>query len=132
MDGVIQRGEERNWSNLEDLREEYNIFSEEEAKDREDATVNGVDLSNSLSLFRSVWSLLWFIEAIEKETTANGRSELLTRLLRNLHTIPQEEDRGNQMWELVVQITDFSLKATASMFKSTFGETVTVFFVLVA
>lgn len=58
MDGVIQRGEERNWSNLEDLREEYNIFSEEEAKDREDATVNGVDLSNSLSLFRSVWSLL--------------------------------------------------------------------------
>ena len=58
MDGVIQRGEERNWSNLEDLREEYNIFSEEEAKDREDATVNGVDLSNSLSLFRSVWSML--------------------------------------------------------------------------
>ena len=58
MDGVVQRGEERNWSNLEDLREEYNIFSEEEAKDREDATVNGVDLSNSLSLFRSVWSLL--------------------------------------------------------------------------
>lgn len=55
MDGVVQRGEERNWSNLEEIREEYNIFSEMEAKDRADATVNGVDLSDSLSLFRSTW-----------------------------------------------------------------------------
>ena len=55
MDGVIQRGEERNWSNLEEIREEYNIFSDLEAKDRADATVNGVDLSDSLSLFRSAW-----------------------------------------------------------------------------
>lgn len=55
MDGVVQRGEERNWSNLEEIREEYNIFSEMEAKDRADATVNGVDLSDSLSLFRSAW-----------------------------------------------------------------------------
>ena len=55
MDGVVQRGEERNWSNVEEIREEYNIFSEMEAKDRADATVNGVDLSDSLSLFRSTW-----------------------------------------------------------------------------
>lgn len=55
MDGVIQRGEEKNWSNLDEIREEYNIFSELEAKDRADATVNGVDLSDSLSLFRSAW-----------------------------------------------------------------------------
>lgn len=58
----------------------------------------------------------------------HDRSELLTRLLRNLNTIPLEEYRGNQMWELVLQITDFSLKATANMFKSSYSETITVDF----
>ena len=58
----------------------------------------------------------------------HDRSELLTRLLRNLNTIPPEEYRGNQMWELVLQITDFSLKATANMFKSSYSETITVDF----
>lgn len=55
MDGVIQRGRDNNWSNLDEIIDEYTIFGEEEKKDREEATVNGVDLSNSLSLFRLVW-----------------------------------------------------------------------------
>lgn len=54
MDGVIQRGRDNNWSNLDEIIDEYTIFGEEEKKDREEATVNGVDLSNSLSLFRLV------------------------------------------------------------------------------
>lgn len=62
----------------------------------------------------------------------HDRSELLTRLLRNLNTIPPEEYRGNQMWELVLQITDFSLKATANMFKSSYSETITVDFICIA
>lgn len=62
----------------------------------------------------------------------HDRSELLTRLLRNLNTIPPEEYRGNQMWELVLQITDFSLKATANMFKSSYSETITVDFIRIA
>ena len=55
LDSVIKRARENHWSNLDEILDEYNIFKEEEKKDQADATVNGVDLSSSKSLFRSIW-----------------------------------------------------------------------------
>ena len=57
MDGVIERARENHWNNLDKILEEYNIF-EEEQKDRKDATVDGVDLSNASSLFSKY--MLWY------------------------------------------------------------------------
>lgn len=54
------------------------------------------------------------------------QSDLLTRLLRTMNSIPQDEYRGIQLWELLLQISDFSLKATSNMFSTSFSETITV------
>lgn len=43
-----------------------------------------------------------------------------------MNSIPQDEYRGIQLWELLLQISDFSLKATSNMFSTSFSETITV------
>lgn len=53
MDRVIARGKEEKWYNLQKILDEYTIFTDDERKDREEATLNGVDMSDANSLFSS-------------------------------------------------------------------------------
>lgn len=51
MDRVIARAKEGNWYNLQKILDEYTIFIDDDRKDREEATLNGVDMSDANSLF---------------------------------------------------------------------------------
>ena len=51
MDNVLQRAKDNKWYNLEKITQEYTIFVEDDHKDTEEATLNGVDISDAKSLF---------------------------------------------------------------------------------
>ena len=51
MDGILEKAKAKSWSNYKQILNEYTLFSEAEKKDREEATVDGVDMSNPSSLF---------------------------------------------------------------------------------
>ena len=50
MDDVQERAKAQQWSNIGDVRDEIHIFMQDEKKDREEATLNNVDLSNPQSI----------------------------------------------------------------------------------
>ena len=51
LDNVLQRAKDNKWYNLEKITQEYTIFVEDDHKDTEEATLNGVDISDAKSLF---------------------------------------------------------------------------------
>lgn len=51
MDAILEKATARGWANLSNIQEEYRTFCDSEKKDREEATVEGVDLSSASSLF---------------------------------------------------------------------------------
>ena len=51
LDNVLQRAKDNKWENLEKITQEYTIFVEDDHKDTEEATLNGVDISDAKSLF---------------------------------------------------------------------------------
>ena len=50
LDNVLQRAKDNKWYNLEKITQEYTIFVEDDHKDTEEATLNGVDISDAKSL----------------------------------------------------------------------------------
>ena len=50
------------------------------------------------------------LDAINTNLTQHHRGDILARLLRNINTIPQDDYRGSQMWELLITLSDFVLK----------------------
>ena len=50
------------------------------------------------------------IDAINTNLIEHHRGDIFARLLRNLNTIPQDDYRGSQMWELFMTLSDFVLK----------------------
>ena len=51
MDGLLEKAKTKCWSNYKQILNEYTLFSEAEKTDREEATMDGVDMSNPSSLF---------------------------------------------------------------------------------
>ena len=50
------------------------------------------------------------LDAINTNLTQHHRGDILARLLRNINTIPQDDYRSSQMWELLITLSDFVLK----------------------
>ena len=51
MCNVLQRARDNKWKNIKDIISECDIFVEDDHKDTEEATLNGVDISDAKSLF---------------------------------------------------------------------------------
>ena len=51
LDNVLQRARDNKWKNIKDIISECDIFVEDDHKDTEEATLNGVDISDAKSLF---------------------------------------------------------------------------------
>ena len=126
MDRVIARAKEGNWYNLQKILDEYTIFIDDDRKDREEATLNGVDMSDANSLFSMLVFRIWCVDALQKNLVEQHRGDVFARVLRNLFTIPNDEYRGGRMWELLFQMTDFVLKVEPNSFAMSFDESVTV------
>lgn len=58
--------------------------------------------------------------------TEQHHTDVLTKVLRNMNSIPGDEYRGGRMWELLLQMTDFVLKVTPDSYKMSFDESITV------
>ena len=50
------------------------------------------------------------LDASNTNLIEHHRGDIFARLLRNLITIPQDDYRGSQMWELFLTLSDFVLK----------------------
>ena len=50
MYNVLQRARDNKWKNIKDIISECDIFVEDDHKDTEEATLNGVDISDAKSL----------------------------------------------------------------------------------
>ena len=66
------------------------------------------------------------LDAINTNLTQHHRGDIFARLLRNINTIPQDDYRGSQMWELLITLSDFVLKIEPNSFCMTFEESLSV------
>ena len=66
------------------------------------------------------------IDAINTNLIEHHRGDIFARLLRNLNTIPQDDYRGSQMWELFLTLSDFVLKIEPNSFCTTYEESLSV------
>ena len=58
MDGILEKAAARGWANQASIQDEYKTFSDSEKKDREEATVEGVDLSSASSQFGGCFAVV--------------------------------------------------------------------------
>ena len=72
------------------------------------------------------WIISLLLDAINTNLTQHHRGDILARLLRNINTIPQDDYRGSQMWELFLTLSDFVLKIEPNSFCTTYEESLSV------
>ena len=63
---------------------------------------------------------------MEQSLREQHRSDILAYILRNMYMIPQDEYRGEKMWELLKQMSDFVLKISDNSFDLSIDEAVSV------